>query len=222
MPRRPRRPAQCTYCSAQGTTVDHVPPRQFIPVNRRRALITVPACAKCNNESGKDEEYMFAVLMFSDAGVSDAGRTLWDERMRGLLAKNRGLAARLARSFQPVELVTPRGLHLGRRTAITFEIPRLIRVVNKIVRGLYLAEFDERLPHDHPVNSVFIQSQSQFDDVAPLRSSLRPGRRQCPGVFEYVCGRAAEKPEGSLWIVRFFGTAWFWSVSGVDESRDKG
>src|SRR5437773_1261131 len=132
---------QCVYCNIEpGISADHVPPKAFFPRARRNNLLTVPSCIKCNNALSKDEEYVLASLMFSDAGVSLVGKELWEERVSRMFEKNRGLRRRFARDFHQVELRTPAGIFLERRIGFDYDAPRFRRVVGKIVRGLYFAE----------------------------------------------------------------------------------
>jgi 5-methylcytosine-specific restriction endonuclease McrA len=56
-------PPECGYCGAPGTTTDHVPSRKFFPRPRPSDLVTVPACARCNNKTSADEEYFLNIMM---------------------------------------------------------------------------------------------------------------------------------------------------------------
>lgn len=49
----------CALCGGQreATTVEHVPARSLFPTPRPNDLITVPACASCNNGSQPDDDY---------------------------------------------------------------------------------------------------------------------------------------------------------------------
>jgi len=136
----------CVYCVKRpGLTRDHVPPKSFFPKPRPSDLITVPACRSCNREAGKDEELFLAAFMFGEAGVSLAGKKLWDEKLHRMYDKNRGLRRRIAKSMHSVDIFTPGGVFLGRGLGVRLEEERINRVVTKIIRGLYYHEYQEAL-----------------------------------------------------------------------------
>ena len=205
---------QCVYCGSQSsTTQDHIPPKSFYPEPRPSNLITVPACFACNNSSGKDEEFFLATYMFSDAGVSPTGKKLWDQTLHRMYAKNRGLRRRIASLLRPVRLTTPSGLFLGRGIAIKQEEPRLARVVEKIIRGIYFFEYNERLDPLIKIAAVFLRSEEDAAEPMTFNNQLYSGSRDWPDVFEYRFNRVTDKPEDSMWIIRFFGRIVYWAIS---------
>jgi hypothetical protein len=205
----------CVYCgSAPAVTQDHVPPKSFFPKPRPSDLIAVPACVSCNRDAGKDEEFFLATFMFSEAGISPAGVSLWDEKLYRMYGKNVGLRRRIASSLRHVDLINPRGLFVGRRLAIRQDEARFGRVVSKIVRGLYYFEYQEPLPASTELLCQFLQTPSEVSEVEGFASQLLFGSRQWPGIFEYRFNRVAEYPEGSIWLIRFWGKVVFWAVSG--------
>jgi len=205
---------QCVYCGSQAsTTLDHVPPKSFYPEPRPSNLITVPACLACNNSYGKDEEFFLATYMFSDAGVSPTGKKLWDQKLHRTFAKNRGLRRRIASLLRPVRLTTPSGIFLGRRIAIKQDEPNLAKVVEKIVRGLYFFEYNERLDPAIKIVALFLRSEEDAVEPMKFNNQLHYGSREWPNVFEYRFNRTIEKPEDSMWIIRFFGRIVYWAIS---------
>jgi hypothetical protein len=207
---------RCVYCHADdGDSADHVPPKAFFPRARRSNLLTVPSCTRCNNALSKDEEYVLAALMFSDAGVSLVGKELWNERISRMFEKNKGLRRRFARDFHQVELRTPAGIFLEHRTGFNYDAPRFTRVMEKIVRGLYFEEFNERLPVDCPIASMFLHTPGQFQVAARLSHQLLLGGRIWPRAFEYRFGRVKDKPVSSGWLLRFYDSAVFLVVTNI-------
>ena len=208
---------QCVYCNVEpGISADHVPPKAFFPRARRNNLLTVPSCIKCNNALSKDEEYVLAALMFSDAGVSLVGKELWEERVSRMFEKNRGLRRRFARDFHQVELRTPAGIFLERRIGFDYDAPRFRRVVGKIVRGLYFAEFGDRLPVGCPITSMFLHTPGQFQVAARLSQQLLLGGRIWPAAFEYRFGCVKNKPASSGWLLRFYDSMVFLVVTNIN------
>ena len=206
---------KCVYCdSLPGVTQDHVPPKSFFPKPRPDDLIKVPACRSCNEGAAKDEELFLATFMFTEAGISDAGKKLWDEKLHRMYRKNPGLKKHIARSLQDVNLVTSSGIHLGKRLAIRHEEARSKKVIDKIIRGLYHFEYQESLPQSIEITIHFLQEPSEITTVVEkINPMLLNGSRRWPDIFEYRFNRVAEQPEGSVWVIRFFGTAVFWATS---------
>jgi len=209
---------KCVYCgSSRDVTQDHVPPKSFFPKPRPSDLITVPACRKCNGNSGKDEEWFLATFMFTEAGITDAGRRLWDEKLHRMYEKNFGLKKSIAKSFEQADLVTPGGLYLGRRLAIRHDEARSAKVIHKIVRGLYYHEYQDPLPLSIEVISHFLQQSSEVSVVEKFAPMLLFGSREWPNLFEYRYNRVTDQPQCSLWVMRFFGKLVFWAVSGNEQ-----
>jgi len=203
--------ATCVYCgTAPGVTADHVPPKAFFPRPRPSNLTTVPACLECNNAAGRHEEYFLAALMFSEAGVTDPGRKLWDEKLRRMYAKNLGLRRQIGRSMRPVELATPAGIYLGRHLALGYDEQRLEGVAAKVVRGLYFLEQGVAAPPDWGVMSLFIRKRAHFDAVDPYNRMLKPGSHCWPAVFQYRVGFVPGEPLKSMWLLWFWRTHIFW------------
>ena len=206
----------CVYCGLRpGITRDHVPPKSFFPKPRPSDLITIPACGSCNKDAGKDEELFLATFMFGEAGVSPAGKRLWNEKLHRMYRKNKGLRRRIANSLHDVEIVTPSGLYIGRGLGVRLENERLEKVVSKIVRGLYYHEYQEALPAAAEVICNFVQRPLAMSPIENIVPELHFGSRKWPGIFEYRFNCVAEKPEASIWLIRFYGCHVFWALTDV-------
>lgn len=204
----------CIYCGKlKELTKDHVPPDSFFPKPRPSNLITVPSCYKCNQEAGKDEELFLATFMFSQAGVTEVGRKLWDQKLHRMYLKNWGLRRRISKSLHLSETYTPSGIYLGRNMVINAEAGRCYRVVSKIVRGLYFFEFSQALPSSTEIICHLLQKPQEFKAAEEHMHHLNFGSRQWPGIFEYRFNRVAAGHEGSMWLVRFFKFPVFWVIS---------
>lgn len=212
-------PPACVYCAAvPGDTSDHVPPKSFFPKPRPNNLITVPACLQCNQRAGKDEEYFLATLMFSEAGVTEGGRKLWNERLRRMYEKNVGLRGRIAQSLRRRNVFTPAGIYLGRGMTVAYDSRRLEAIATKIVRGLYFHERKTPLDVAAEVMSLFLRQPEHFKAVEGHNHMLRAGSVQWDGVFQYRCGFVPQDSAGSMWLLWFWRTHIFWVVT----SRESG
>lgn len=190
-----------------------MPPKSFFPKPRPVNLLTVPACRICNKSFEKDEELFLATFMFTEIGITEAGKKLWDEKLHRMYEKNLGLRKRISKSLQQVELVTPGGIYLGRRFVIKHNDAHSERVINKIVRGLYYYEYKEPLPPSVKISSHFLKRPSEISEVEKFVPMLLFGSRKWPGIFEYRYNRIANQTEGSMWVMRFFGKVVFWAIS---------
>jgi len=217
-----QRHQKCIYCGGNpGNTDDHVPPKSFFPQPRPSNLITVPSCHKCNSGAGKDEDYSLATFMFSEAGITDAGKILWKQRLDRMFRKNLGLRRRLAKGFSYRPVVTATGIYLGHRMGLQFDERRFERVIQKIVRGLYYFEYGEALSAETEIMTLFLSTKARFETAVAYANQLAWGKRQWPGIFEYRCGRVPGVPQESVWLMRCYSNSHFWAISGPDKALDK-
>ena len=151
--------------------------------------------------------------MFTQAGSSQAGRELWQQKLRRMYAKNLGLRYRIAASLLQVNLVTPAGLVLGQRFAQNPDFDRLEKVVVKIVRGLYYMEHGAPLSPQTTVEALFLRSDQEREAVQQYDHMLRDGQRDWPGIFTYRVNRVDDHPEGSMWKLHFYDFVTFWALS---------
>lgn len=182
---------RCVYCfNNPGMTQDHVPPKSFFPRPRPSDLITVPCCQQCNQGAGKDEEFFLATFMFSEAGATPTGEQLWAEKLDRMYQKNLGLRKTIARGLSHKQVWTPTGLYLGRHMTIKVDHPRLERVVEKIVRGLYYYEYGNPLPANTEVMTIFLNTEAKFHTAQQYFPELGAGSecgRASLSIVETVC-----------------------------------
>ncbi len=210
---------RCVYCGRDATTSDHIPPKQIFPKPRPDNLETVPACFKCNNLAGKDEDYFFATFMFSDAGISDAGKRLWKEKLHRMYEKNAGLRRKIAQNLSEKDIYTSHGLSLGKKMVIEFDESRLNNVVSKIVKGLYYVEYKEIIPSSQRFDCLFLQTQANYDSAKDYIHMLKGGSKKWTGVFEYKHNRTEEGKPGSMWLLNFYGFATFWIIAHAHDEQ---
>jgi hypothetical protein len=207
-------PPSCVYCTiADGLTRDHVPPKSFFPTPRPANLVTVPACLKCNQGAGRDEDYFLATLMFSEAGVTPAGKKVWVDRLHRSYQKNVGLRRKIANSLQHRQIFTPAGIYIGRGMTIEYDEARLERVVLKIVRGLYFREQGVPLDPTAEVTCLFVREREHYEAIKQHNHMLRDSPSRWKGIFQYRCGFVPNAPIGSMWLLWFWETHIFWVVT---------
>lgn len=151
--------------------------------------------------------------MFSRAGITQAGRTLWEKRLGRTFRKNKGLGRKIASNFVRREVATPSGFYLGHRIALRFDEGRFDRVVRKIVRRLYYFEYENALPATVDVTTLWLNKEARVEAGVQYAHQLDWGKRQWPGIFEYRCANLPGTPQGSMWLMRFYGNTHFWAIS---------
>jgi hypothetical protein len=133
----------CAICGERvASTRDHVPPRGVFekppPVN----LITVPACAECNNGSSKDDELFKAYLGLRVGDKAPAG---FQRNVRRTFDKNRRLWRDVVTKLEPVTLLSATGLVVGKADRLLWDGKEHDRVIERIIRGLYFHHYKQVL-----------------------------------------------------------------------------
>lgn len=195
----------CVYCGGTGRIKpDHIPPKSLFLPPRPSNLITVPSCEDCNGGASRDDEYLKNVLVLRDGVESHPQAARLRESVLESLAREeaQGFARSLYRDMSLVHVSGRSGLYLGRRVAIDVKLPRIRRVLNRIVRGLFHHERNERLPSDCLVNSW-------VDTCLPERRIMALLESQSPksigeGVFSYRSLFTEDEKYGSAWQFVFY------------------
>ncbi len=224
MKKRKVKPARvCVYCGRRNSlTADHIPPKCLF--GKRGGLpsdlITVPACKRCNLSASGDDEYLRLMLATSLEGAGhEVAQSLQPAIIRSL---SRPEAAGFARQFFAnvvlVDTFTKSGLYVGKMAAQRIDHLRLTRIMEKIIRGMFYAEYGKRLPHSHVVMSVFANSmrrQMRRDEFEIWRHQIREllagGREQYVGrrTLVYRCNRHPQQVFWSVWALTFYGNLHF-------------
>ena len=130
--------SRCVLCGVNAaTTREHVPPESFFERPYPDNLITVPACASCNQGSHLDDDYLLAFLVSRDhSGTPAVLDNVRDRVYRGLRRPDRpGLYIRLLEASTLVRSGV--GTEHERLSVESRpEGERIVRVLRKQVRGL--------------------------------------------------------------------------------------
>jgi hypothetical protein len=200
-------PAECGFCGAPGATADHVPSRKFFPQPRPSDLVTVPACNTCNNKTSADEEHFLHVMMSHVASEGPIVEALRSQRFSLPKTERRLRVAReMLSKVRMIPVHTPGGIYLGHAPALEgIDFGRLERVFEKIVRGLYFAEYGERPPADRHTQSMLDPHRELMGHpVAQLVLREGRGRRVSSGEFDYRIARAEDGSATALCVMLFW------------------
>lgn len=153
--RRGTRHGQCAYCGVFGpVSDDHIPPKGVFPTPRPSNLITVPACdAHHTNEQSRDDElFRFQLAIDPRAELSPSARKLWPSLIESVTKpRKRGWAGYVFRTVRKLPVHTQAGVYIGEFPTYELNIPRLHRVADRIIRGLYFTHLREPVPGTHAV-----------------------------------------------------------------------
>jgi hypothetical protein len=202
----------CAYCgSSSPETVDHLPPKGVFPEPLPADPITVPCCKQCHAGTSNDDQHFRDVLLSAAELESEPRAAKARERLLRSIARpqQRRYWEGFVRAIEDVDVLSEGGIWLGQQPGIPLT-PRIDRVVERIVRGLYWREFGKPLPVTHQVLKPHLdQGGRSLDWIAGL--GIRVGRRPvvaCGGQFSYVFAMTDEDPESGIWIGEFFGRVW--------------
>lgn len=206
---------QCAYCGATDSlTVDHVPPKNMFPKPRPNDLITVPACSTCNSSASKDDEYFRLKLCLSEQVGTDANaRQNRDSIFRSLeRVEAIGFRTAVVSDIRTIAVRTASGLQLGTRLGFNIDLPRVLRVVERTVRGLFFHETEHRLDPNYDVRifSDDTLTENSSEILEELRNTiLIPLAQKSPtvianGAFHYRFHITDEDPFLSVWGLSFY------------------
>jgi hypothetical protein len=207
-----RTKSECAYCgSVADVTADHVPPRSWFPPKVDYALITVPACSRCNQGWAADAEYMRSVLIVDHRNeANESARQLLTKFIRGFARHKRsGPTADIISTLRETEIRSPAGLILGTTGAFAPNIDKLERVCGQIVRGLYWSITKTRLPDSHGVAvhivAAFTPRDTEHRELIErlIESGMGGNPRQLGDVFAF--DHRLIEPGTSAWVMQLYG-----------------
>lgn len=232
-----KRKGDCVECGRyRPITKDHVPPQCLFAKPRPSNLITVPSCKECHEQWSKDDEWFRTRLALrASASESEDVKAITPKILRSL---ERPEASGMNKSFfddlLPVEMRTKSGLYVGQSGAYQVDIERLIRIAERIVRGLIWHETKSRVDdryemvtHTEETLHQVSQEHKQFI-VSKIISPLANRQAKVIGndVFCYRF-QTFERLSASAWLIHFYKSTGFLSVvrprrvAGVGAQRNR-
>ena len=205
----------CTLCSVEKALHngkrcvkrEHIPPKcLFLEASDQNGLITVPSCAKCNQESSRLDEEFKTQLSVMLARETNATKEFWNSAARTRL-KTKKLHDKIDTSISPILQRTPEGYRRG----VELDRTAMDQAIKKIIRGL----------HWH-VTGQIIHADSKIE-INPLQRWESPpaeflellkefGQRLIRGStqFEATCAITTDEEPASIWFLAFHGISCFW------------
>lgn len=201
----------CALCgAAPATTREHVPPQGIFPKPRPGNLITVPACAACNNGSSTEDEKFKAYLSLHVGIETRATEALWEKHALRTLKHNKRLANSIASSMRPVYVQAPSGIITGRATGVLWDGNAHKVVIEKLIKGLYYFHSNSVLNPKVRVKTQWLRGElKDVPSIASWSAGSVGG-----DAFRYKYVFAQGNLEHSLWVFCFYGKHW---ASGYTE-----
>ncbi len=159
---------KCIYCnSTENLTKDHIPPKCFFPDPKPSNLISVVCCKKCNNDFGRDDEYVFAVLtMRHDVGEHRVGKKHLEKLKRMFCNPKKLLFLKsIVNSTNVIDVSTPSGIYIGKTLTYQPKGDRILNFMKRLTAGIYFHETKRPLPLN---NKFRLLDPSNFERQSEL------------------------------------------------------
>ena len=195
------RQEQCFTCDKPATSREHVPPGCIFPspVPSNINLITVPACEKCNNGSKKDDEYFKAIITMGSAknAVAEENFKKWSRKK--ITDKMPAILHHLWNNRQKVLVQSTGGIVIP-QPAFRYDRSRIQRIVDKIVKGLFMHEHGERFGDQHVVDDfVFDPHKIIYNIIRSL-----PLKTIWEDIFSYRYIHDERDKRKGYWYLMFY------------------
>lgn len=185
--------------------------------------MTVPSCRKCNGEWQKDEDYFRLCLVSrADTKGNPARDAILPAVKRSLKrTEGRGFATEFLQSLAEAEQFTEGGIYIRSSLIAIFQGARLIRIAEKIIRGLFYHETGKRLPSDYHVRIIY---QDHVQHVSPAARDLLlkfaatilgTEARRFGTAFAYWYLASPYGWAQSHWILEFYGSREFYCFTAA-------
>jgi len=200
---RGRRGKDCYLCGCPAETQDHIPPKGLFQKPRPTNMITVPACHRCNNSGAKDDEY-FRWFIATASAEDPAAEQIIDMRILPSLRTKPAFFGLIRRSFRRVDLVSEGGIWLGQSPAIKFDRPRIQRVVERIVKGLFWRHSGRSLQQPYYVENLILNPKPPDDKFRRAVLALPFSKIGNGRVFCYHRWIYSKDTSITFWFLHFF------------------
>lgn len=205
----------CPYCCKRvaAFTRDHIISRGLFVEPYPTNLLTIKVCEPCNQEKGKNEDYLRDFLILHrEATRNTTARALKETTLVGAIASDEHgntskLALALVTRSHEVEGDIPSDVLARCAVAVPVERERWEAVLQAMVKGLYFKEFRAVLPTNY---TLWILEIAPQNIKAVWESFLQRGTRgrRLGDVFSYQC-LPTEDSRVTFWLLLFYESVLF-------------
>lgn len=184
---------QCYYCGAPATSREHVPAKIFFPSDRRQNVITVPACSLHNEDTSKDDTYIFTFIA-SYIYNNEVGQEHSVEKIKKILDRSPALKTALIEASSPICAQLQNG-DIIETKKIELDRSRFDNEVTKIAKALYFHKYGEIWSEAFIIATPnLICSDGEIDEISfTILNMIKELSNNCfdyegenPEVFKYV------------------------------------
>lgn len=168
----------CMFCGKDESfgemTVEHFVPRCLWNDARPSKTRTVPAHKTCNERFSADNEYFRDVLAMEDgANIHQEVKKLHAGKIKRKFEKKFGSIKRTLKDLQIRNVLTPSGIYLGTAPSFRVDWPRMERVLQNIMRGIFCSVKERPLPQDMNMR-VVVATDKILLPVTELIGKMNP------------------------------------------------
>jgi hypothetical protein len=195
---------QCVYCVKGVSAVpDHVFAREFFVPDQRANLPKVPACHACNDEKGRLEHYLTAVLGFG--GRHPDAITNLSGLVPPRLAKNAALHRRLSKGQR--RTWSREGSLLVPVTTLPIDGEKIGQLFRFIVKGLMWHHWKVLIGRDTGVWAGCLTRRGVEVHRLLLSKNVRDRAKGNlgDGTFTYEGAQGTDIPDMSIWLFSIYG-----------------
>lgn len=195
----------CVLCQLrEATTRDHVPPKCLFPRPRPDNLITVPACAQCNNGASDHDDLFKVFLSMQVSENSEIGLRLFHEKTVRTLERNRALLERIRQESVELQIKNEKG-ELKTRTGVLWDSAAHDAVISRTIKGLYYHHTGHFLSSHLELKVQYLRGvPEELTPMLDLCSEVTIGNSQI--LYKYWFH--PEDISNSLWLFEFYGAHW--------------
>lgn len=203
----------CAHCEAElepkDVHWDHIPPKNLFPKGTV-GIIQVPACRKCNNGDSKDDVFFRLLALSMAAEMNPAAKEANAASLKAIMRpESKKFRNALFSKMEAVILTSEMGLYVGETFKLKMDLPRLIRTVGKIARGLYYHYKKRPISADYQIK-VYCPNTMSEKQREPLRTLLLPPLLTEPvheignGTFRYRFRFSSDDPNAGAFLLGFY------------------
>lgn len=198
----------CGLCGKEAAlTTDHIPPRAIFLPPFPANLITINACASCNNGTSKNDEHFAVLLALLIGHNSYFPPPYFLNMMSRLKEKNKKAYKRIQSNISSMSAFTRAGIYLGKRNAYTMdsEDNRVYdESIKKMARGLYYYHFGKVLAAD---DNLCFKVKFFYEINQNILTALADCHYGSKGEFAYLY--SSTEVEGcTVWLFQFYEKHW--------------
>jgi hypothetical protein len=197
----------CVICGEEpATTRDHVPPKGIFCKPRPDNLITVPACANCNNGASALDEAFLVNLGLHVSTKGSEGERLFNEKVLPALKRNQKKLAEVLGKAKRVELTTPAGIVHGEAYASQWDSEAHDSVLERMVRGLTFHHYGEILGKNANIQTHFFNGlNKELYQMSEGWAQNSMGDDKF--IYKYTSARKDDL-FATVWVFQFYGGHW--------------